>query len=147
MGEINLKIPSLADFPFHYRLQTRWKDLDSFGHVNNAVFLTYFEDARIDFFKRWKISTQKESLIMASIKLDYLRQMSHPLSLVIGQKISRIGNTSFDINASLFAEKDTNPFAVTTIICVCFNYEKNTAVPVFDMIKADFKVSTEHDKT
>ena len=136
---------ALKDFPFHYRLQTRWKDLDSFGHVNNAIFLTYFEDARIDFFRRWNISGKRESLIMASVKLDYLRQMGHPMALIIGQKISRIGNRSFDIHAAIFSKNDSNPFAMTTISCVCFNYEKNKAVPVFDVIKADYQKSIEHN--
>ena len=53
----------LSDFPFHYKLKTRWKDMDAFGHMNNAVFLTYIEDARITFFKRW---TPKSSNILRS---------------------------------------------------------------------------------
>ena len=40
----------LSDFPFHYEIKTRWKDMDAFGHVNNAVFLSYIEDALINNF-------------------------------------------------------------------------------------------------
>ena len=46
-------VQSITDYPQHYELKTRWKDIDLFGHVNNAVFLTYIEDARIIYFKRW----------------------------------------------------------------------------------------------
>ncbi|SVD71327.1 uncharacterized protein METZ01_LOCUS424181, partial [marine metagenome] len=46
-------VQSITDYPQHYELKTRWKDIDLFGHVNNAVFLTYIEDARIMYFKRW----------------------------------------------------------------------------------------------
>ena len=46
---------SITDFPFNYNIKTRWKDIDSFGHVNHAVYLTYIEDARITFFKRWNM--------------------------------------------------------------------------------------------
>ena len=45
----------LDNYPFHHNVQTRWKDLDAFRHVNNAVFLTYIEDARILLLKRWNI--------------------------------------------------------------------------------------------
>ena len=45
----------IEDFSFKHSIKTRWKDLDAFGHVNNAVFLSYVEDARVLFFKRWKI--------------------------------------------------------------------------------------------
>ena len=32
-----------------YPLQVRWGDLDAFGHVNNATYLTYIQEARVDF--------------------------------------------------------------------------------------------------
>ena len=59
----------IADFPFHHNIHTHWKDVDSFGHINHAVFLTYIEDARIIFFKWWKIAKQNKSLIVASVKI------------------------------------------------------------------------------
>ena len=84
----------ISDFKFHYELNTRWKDMDVFGHVNNAVILTYIEDARITFFKRWNLKIQKKALILASVKIDYLHQITHPSNLIVGQRISRIGNKS-----------------------------------------------------
>ena len=97
MGDNKQISHNLSDFPFHYELQTRWKDMDAFGHVNNAVFLSYIEDARITFFKRWNICDDKRSIIMASAKIDYLRQIDHPSHLIVGERISRIGRKSFDI--------------------------------------------------
>ena len=97
MADKNQISHNLSDFPFHYELQTRWKDLDAFGHVNNAVFLSYIEDARITFFKRWNLYDEKRSIIMASAKIDYLRQIDHPSHLIVGERISRIGRKSFDI--------------------------------------------------
>ena len=98
-------VQSITDYPQHYELKTRWKDIDSFGHVNNAVFLSYIEDARILFFKRWNINYNERSLIVASVKIDYLRQVEHPTQLIIGQRISRIGKTSFDIHSVIFDQK------------------------------------------
>ena len=51
----------LEDFPFHFEIKTRWRDLDAFGHVNNATFLSYIEDARITFFVRWGINLKEKS--------------------------------------------------------------------------------------
>ena len=79
----------LEDYKFQHTLQTRWKDLDAFRHINNAVFLSYIEDARIILLKRWKINYDKKSLIVASVKIDYLKQVNHPSSLAIGQRVSR----------------------------------------------------------
>ena len=131
---------SITDYPQHYEFKTRWKDLDLFGHVNNAVFLTYIEDARIMYFKRWNITEKKRSLIVASIKIDYLRQIVHPSDLIVGQKISRIGNSSFDIQSAIFLHNDPKPAANSVVSCVCFDYQQNKSVPVYDEIKADFQL-------
>ena len=131
---------SITDYSQHYEFKTRWKDIDLFGHVNNAVFLTYIEDARIMYFKRWNITEKKRSLIVASIKIDYLRQIVHPSDLIVGQKISRIGNSSFDIQSAIFLNNDPKPAAHSVVSCVCFDYEESKSVPVYDEIKADFKL-------
>ena len=67
MKERNQISHELSDYSFQYELQTRWKDMDAYGHVNNAVVLTYIEDARITFFKRWNLFDERRSIIMASV--------------------------------------------------------------------------------
>ena len=133
-------VQSITDYPQHYEFKTRWKDIDSFGHVNNAVFLTYIEDARIMYFKRWNVTEKKRSLIVASIKIDYLRQIEHPSDLIVGQKLSRIGNSSFDIQSAIFLNNDPKLAANSVVSCVCFDYEQSKSVPVYDEIKADFQL-------
>ena len=134
-----MNFSNIEIFPFLYELNTRWKDMDTFGHVNNAVFLTYIEDARISFFQRWKLNNREKSIIMASIKIDYLRQVSHPSNLVVGQRISRLGKTSFDIHSVVFIQDDPQPVAKAVVSAVCFDYEANKSVPVYPEIKADFR--------
>ena len=129
----------LSVFPFHYELQTRWKDMDSFGHVNNAVFLSYIEDARITFFKRWNLCDEKRSIIMASAKIDYLRQIDHPSQLIIGERISRIGRKSFDIESAVFIKDEVVVVATSMVTCVCYDYEQNKSVPVYPEIVEDYK--------
>ena len=135
-----MAVQSITDYPHHYEFKTRWRDIDLFGHVNNAVFLTYIEDARIMYFKKWNVAGKKRSLIVASIKIDYLRQIEHPSDLIVGQKISRIGNSSFDIQSAIFLNNDPKPAAHSVVSCVCFDYEENKSVLVYDEIKADFQL-------
>ena len=131
----------LSNFPFHYKLQTRWKDMDAFGHVNNAVFLSYIEDARITLFKGWNISDEKRSIILASMRIDYLRQIDHPSHLIVGERISRIGRKSFDIESAVFINNGVEPVASSMVTCVCFNYEENKSLPVYPEIITDYKKS------
>ena len=128
----------LTDYPFHHKTQTRWKDLDAFQHINNAVFLSYFEDARIALFDRWKLQPKGKSLIVAKVVANYYKQLLHPSDFVIGQKVSRVGNSSFDIQSTMFNEKD-EAISDAVITCVCFDFDSQTTQPVYDLIKNDFK--------
>ena len=40
----------IADFDFWHHLQTRWRDMDSLGHINHAAYLSYMESARVDVY-------------------------------------------------------------------------------------------------
>ncbi len=126
----------LDDFKFKYKIDTRFRDLDAFKHVNNAVFLTYFETARRTLFNRWNINFSNRSLIIASININYLHQLKHPSSIIVAQKVSRIGNKSFDIYGSIFLNEIVISISTTTV--VCYNFNNNYSVTVYDEIKKDF---------
>ena len=134
---------TLDDFPFHYKINTRWRDLDAFGHINNATFSTYVEDARISMFNRWNLSqtSVNQSVIAASIKLDFKEQLSHPSKIIVGQRISRIGTTSFDIQAIIYKKDLPNsPICETLLTCVCFDYDEQKPVNVYPEIVKDFNI-------
>ena len=133
----------IKDYPLHVEIETRWRDLDAFGHVNNAVFATYIETARGTLFKKWNLpfDGKGQSLIVASITINYQQQLKHPTSIIIGQKITRIGNTSFDVESALFNKNNTEkPIATSKVIVVCFDFEKQKSVPVFKQIVEDSKL-------
>jgi len=129
---------SITDFIFTHNVSTRFRDVDAFNHINNAVFLTYFEDARKIFFERWNINLEERSLIVASIKIDYLKQLTHPSNLIVGQKVSRLGSKSFDILSILFCHDVQICVATTTV--VCYNFLDKKTVPLFEEIKKDFNI-------
>jgi len=128
----------IDDFTFKHKIKTRFKDLDAFHHVNNATFLSYIEDARMLFFKRWNMNTKEKSLIVASITIDYISQLHHPSKLIIGQKISRLGTKSFDILSVIFLDK--KPICSSTVTIVCYNFINKQTTPLFQEIKEDFNI-------
>ena len=131
---------TLSSFPFHHNVQTRWKDIDSFGHINNALYLTYIEDSRIKLLHRWDLIDKNNSIIVASIKIDYINQVTHPSEIIVGSKILRIGNSSFDISSALFINNTTKIAAKSIATCVCYDYTKNQSIEVYSSIKNDFKI-------
>tara|TARA_B100001540_G_scaffold280440_1_gene269841 strand:+ start:3332 stop:3748 length:417 start_codon:yes stop_codon:yes gene_type:complete len=129
---------TLKDFPFHHPLKTRWRDLDAFRHVNNATFLSYIEDARIFFFKRWGINMEKKSLIVAAVKIDYVNQLEHPSNIIIGQKVSRIGTKSYDIESAVFKKDNNLLICKSTITSVCYDFINNKTIPIYQEIIDDY---------
>ena len=130
----------INDFTFTFTLDTRWRDLDAFQHVNNAEYATYIESARVDLFERWGIpgSNTGKSIIMASLKIDYLAQLKHPTSMIIGQRISRLGSTSFDIESVVFDESGV-PVCHAVVVAVCFDFNKQIPIPVYSSVIKDYE--------
>jgi acyl-CoA thioester hydrolase len=81
---------------FVTRLPTRWGDQDAYGHVNNARYFTYFEQARVDWLgARLDGWDQAEALpTVVHQACDYKRPVVHPATLVIEVAIEPPGNTS-----------------------------------------------------
>ena len=129
----------LEDFHYKSRISTRWKDLDAFQHVNNAVFATYIENARVEYFMRWGLPSngKGKSIIVASLKIDYIKQVPHPSNLIVAQKVSQIGNTSFDITSVIFNDGG-EIVSRAMLTSVCFDFDRQMPVPVYDKIKDDY---------
>ena len=79
-----------------------------------------------------------KSIIMASLKIDYLEQIKHPTSMIIGQRVSRVGKTSFDIESVIFNDAAT-PVCHAVVIAVCFDFNNQIAVPVYPSIVKDYE--------
>ncbi len=121
-------------FRFFTPSPTRWGDCDRFGHVNNVQFVRYFESGRLDYFHRVldldTVPDAVDSLIIADIHVIFLRQINHPCALEVGTRISRLGNSSFDFEAAIFAQGEDEPYSTATAACVWFNFRDNHSTPI-----------------
>ena len=121
-------------FRFFTPTPTRWGDCDMFGHVNNVQFVRYYESGRLDYFHRVlelpAETDPQQTLIIADIHVTFLRQIHHPCALEVGSRISRLGNSSFDFEAALFAPGDDEPYSTARAACVWFNYRDNQSIPI-----------------
>ncbi len=77
-------------------IQLRWSDQDALGHVNNAKIVTLVEEARVRWSGRHEGSELFEhGLVVASLKLDYLRPVYYSSYVIVRVGVQRIGTTSF----------------------------------------------------
>ncbi|HVT37131.1 MAG TPA: thioesterase family protein [Nevskiaceae bacterium] len=137
------------DFSHFIRIDTRWGDLDTLGHVNNAVFFTFDESARLDYFgqmfgndpKFWK----DYGIILASIGCDFIAQLHHPSTLDIGLRIARIGRSSMTSQAGMFVGNKLVAVSRGTIVWFSYLQQKSLPVPenVRAMIRAREKIKPE----
>jgi acyl-CoA thioester hydrolase len=87
----------LTRFRFSYPIDVRFRDLDAIGHVNNAVYLTYFEMARIAYWLQITRRTQISDLdmILARAEVDYRSPLAFGESIEVGVGCTSLGRTSF----------------------------------------------------
>jgi acyl-CoA thioester hydrolase len=88
----------------------RWRDLDAYNHVNNSVFLTFLEQARIEWFdslpEPWR-SPQSEP-ILAAATVNFRRPIQYPETLRIHLMAERVGNSSLTVSHRITAAGDEN---------------------------------------
>ncbi len=115
-----------------YALQLRYNDTDALGHVNNALYATYAESARIAFFREAGVPV--ENLILARLEIDYRLQMRFGESPIIESYITKVGNTSVGVAHRLLMHGKVA--AEMKTIVVYFDYEADAPTRVPDTARA-----------
>lgn len=127
-----------ADLDFWTSIDSRWRDMDSLGHINHASYLTYMESARVEVYVQLGYSgirrEMDESTILASMQVQYIAQTSHPSKFDIGHRISRVGNKSFDFISGIFHTHNKNLICSAIFKLVAYNYKEMRTIPVPSLI-------------
>ncbi len=132
---------SVTNYPFETEIEVTFRDLDALGHVNNAVFFTYLEAARIRYitqFLEQGLPNQFDLLdipiILVEATCTYKSQALFGEKLTIGVGVSRFGNKSFDLMYKIIGE-DGRLVVIGKTIQVMYNYDTSSAFPIPDEIK------------
>ncbi|MGQ9614243.1 MAG: acyl-CoA thioesterase [Chloroflexus sp.] len=135
---MNLAVPAvLAEYPFHYRIEVRFRDLDALGHVNNAVYATYFESARIAYYQRLVGgSLNRLGIILAELTISYKAPAHFGDELLVGVRVSRIGGKSFTMDYAIARVGDGALIATGQSVLVAYDYAAGRSVPVSDEFRA-----------
>ena len=118
---------------FSTPIDVRFRDLDAMGHVNNAVFFTYFEEGRLALFT--SESPEKKfpgfDFILARISCDYLKPVTIDDRLTLQIRVSKIGSKSFAFDYIVLDRGDADViYATGKSVQVCYDYEKGATVAV-----------------
>lgn len=128
----------LDDFKVTLPIQTRFRDTDLLGHINNAVYATYFESGRMEYWARFIGGHDFDQwpFILARIEIDFLAEAHAGQELTLGIRVCRIGTRSFDFEYLLVRGEDRQRVARGRSVQVMFDYARKQTRPVDDATRA-----------
>lgn len=126
----------MSKYRFYQPITVRYGDLDPQGHVNNARYLTYLEQARVGYVRQlglWNGGSFFDfGMIMADAHLTFRAPILWGQPLRVGMCITRLGNKSMDSIYSIEDAQGQQIFAEGASVLVAYDYHASQTIPVPD---------------
>lgn len=135
----NAKVPTPDDFKFRCEVQVRFRDLDAMGHVNNAVYFSYFEVARTGYMRALGHRPPEEisfadlyPFILLDVYCKYLAPAVLSQKLYVYLRTSRVGTKSYEFEYLVTGQEDGRPIATGNSTQVYYDYRQEKTLPIPD---------------
>jgi acyl-CoA thioester hydrolase len=130
-----------GDFPCRREIEVRVADTDAMGHVNNAMYLTYLEMARVGYYEAATgellplgVHGAEEGLILADIRVAFRAPAFYGETLVVESRVPRLGRTSFPMEHRITAPESrlapARLVAVAESVLVTYDYAASRPIPM-----------------
>jgi acyl-CoA thioester hydrolase len=118
-------------YRFSLPREVEFRDIDIAGHVNNAVYLTYLETARIRYLLEilGPQFVYELSLILARIEIDFRSPARFPERLELGARVTRLGMKSFDMEHQIWGADGRTVLEARSVL-VAYDYETHAPMAV-----------------
>lgn len=123
---------------FIHELHPRFRDLDALGHVNNAVMVTFLEQARFQWWRGYLAGRpfESEGFLIARVEADYRLPILLEDLVRIEVRCTRIGNSSFDCAYRVLRGADGAVLAEGKTVQVMLDFKTNRPTPLTDAARA-----------
>ena len=124
-----------AQYSVVIELPVQWGDMDALAHVNNVVYLRWFESARIAYFDQVsfmaKLQTDKLGPILASSEIKYRVPIEYPDSVFVGVAVKRLGDNDLVQHYGVFslAKNMVTTIGESRIVMYDFNHQAKVTIP------------------
>ena len=127
---------------FHHSIDVRFRDCDEFGHVNNAVYFTYLEEARWAFLRylQTRLHARGEGedvelprqpgTILARAECDFRAQARYGDVLDVKIRVGPIGRSSFTYDYEVVDAATQRLVATAKSVQVTYDFEAGRSVPI-----------------
>ncbi|MTT30781.1 acyl-CoA thioesterase [Terrilactibacillus sp. BCM23-1] len=117
-------------------ITVRFNDCDSLGHVNNAVYYTYFEEGKRAIFELFNpnLNFDEWNIIVASTHCDYIQEIKYGETVTVLTWIGRLGRSSFDAEHAII-DKNGECRARGRVTLLGFDFISRESVPLSDSIR------------
>lgn len=110
-----------------FRLPVRWGDFDRYGHVNNAVYIEYAQEARLAFATEFFGTSGSFQVFVRHIEADFTRPvMPDTTEILVRTEVIKVGNTSFTTRQDIIDRHGNVCCSVTSVLVVV---DVKTATP------------------
>ena len=124
----------MESFRFDVELPVRYRDLDTLGHVNNAVYGTYLEQARIRYFDRvLDLPFDAREMVLAHVDVDFRRPITLEDGTVrVACGVTDLGESSIEMAYRVYTGDGSEPAATAESVQVAWDGDGDRSRPVPD---------------
>ncbi|WP_246943984.1 acyl-CoA thioesterase [Bacillus pinisoli] len=122
---------------YEIEVVVRFGETDALGHVNNASYFVYLEEARVRFFQElgYPMETKNWNFILASTKCDFVDQAYFSQALRIITTVSHIGTKSFTLHHDIVDSLTKKVIAKGTATIVYFDFHEQKSAPIPESLR------------
>jgi acyl-CoA thioester hydrolase len=124
--------PDDPEWRFCHTVEVRFRDIDMFNHVNNAVYLTYVESARVAYYSHVSGLTDPHDfdMTLASAHIDFLTPVFFPATINVFTRTTHIGTKSWTLEHQLRDAATSAVIANCSTVIVHFDHETGKSKPL-----------------
>jgi len=125
----------MTDFRFFHPVEVRYGDLDPQRHLNNAKYLTFFEQARVQYMIHLGLYTQDQSfmkigVIVSDAHIAFLAPIHFGDDVKVGVQTSKLGNKSITIEQNIVNNASGQEMAKGEVVTVTFDYQSKKTISI-----------------
>jgi acyl-CoA thioester hydrolase len=124
-------------FEYTTEVEVRYTDIDTYGHVNNATYATYFEEARIDYLEDvvdsddalLSGSESGTGIVIANLEIDFVQPVHIGDAVVVAVRVPRLGEKSFPFEYEVRTDDGVAATGETTVVTYDRDTESSRSIP------------------